>query len=105
KLAKLDDDYAFIAEANIGGEFMAPEKVERVKKIAAIKWKRTLDDRIGVSHEELQRMVRTPAPELPVEESLLADKEEHIIYRDSSATYAPDNKWGFKLDVPQHLYN
>lgn len=105
KLAKLDDDYAFIAEANIGGEFMAPEKVERVKQIAAVKWRRTLDDRIGVSHEELQRMVRTPAPELPVEESLLADKEEHIIYRDSSATYASDNKWGFKLDVPQHLYN
>ena len=105
KLSKLDDDYAFIAEANIGGEFMAPEKVERVKQIAAIKWKRTLDDRIGVSHEELQRMIRTPAPELPVEESLLADKEEHIIYRDSSATYAPDNKWGFKLDVPEHLYN
>ena len=34
KLAKLDDDFAFIAECNIGGEFMAPEKMDRVQEIA-----------------------------------------------------------------------
>jgi hypothetical protein len=32
RLAQLDADFAFVAECNVGGEFMAPEKVERLKK-------------------------------------------------------------------------
>ncbi|MEK7731443.1 MAG: HD domain-containing phosphohydrolase, partial [Planctomycetota bacterium] len=105
RLAQIDDDYAFIAECNIGGEFMAPEKIERVKKIADVTWKRTLDDRLGVAHEELKRMERSPKPDLPVNEPLLSDKDAHIFPRPSSSYYAPDNKWGFKMDVPQHEYN
>ena len=38
-VAELDDDLAFLQLANIGGEFMAPEKKERVKKIAARTWR------------------------------------------------------------------
>ena len=52
KLAELDDDYAFVAGCNEGGEFMAPEKMERLAQVAARTWTRTLDDRIGISHEE-----------------------------------------------------
>tara|TARA_R110000787_G_scaffold144264_1_gene258088 strand:+ start:48816 stop:51287 length:2472 start_codon:yes stop_codon:yes gene_type:complete len=102
--AKLDDDFAFIAEANVGGEFMAPEKVDRVKEIASMKWTRTLDDRLGLSHEEEKRKARMPAQDLPVEENLLVDKEEHIVYRegDNSTEYM---KFGFRLDVPEHMYN
>ena len=29
-LQKLKDDFAFIAACNVGGEYMAPEKLERV---------------------------------------------------------------------------
>src|SRR5207244_3466418 len=50
-LAKLDEDFAFVAECNIGGEFMAPEKIARLAEIAAITWQRTLDDRLGLSWE------------------------------------------------------
>ncbi|HVT50435.1 MAG TPA: GAF domain-containing protein, partial [Dongiaceae bacterium] len=53
--AEVDADYALVAEANIGGENMAPEKIERLKEIAQRTWTRTLDDRIGISHEELSR--------------------------------------------------
>ncbi len=105
KLAKIDDDYAFVAECNVGGEFMAPEKVERIKKIAAVTWKRTLDDRIGIAHEELKRKQRAEPPELPVDEPLLSDKIEHIFPRAPSPYYTPDNKWGFKMNVPEHEYN
>ena len=105
RLAQLDDDYAFVAECNVGGEFMAPEKVERLKQIAAVKWMRTLDDRIGLSHEEEKRVTRTPKPDLPVEESLLADKPEHVIGREAGDLVAADNPYGFKLDVPEHKYN
>ena len=46
---------------------MNDERTDRVKKIGAQVWTRHLDDRIGVSHEEIERMRRTPAPELPVD--------------------------------------
>lgn len=106
QLAQIDDDYAFIAESNVGGEFMAPERVERVKQIADIKWTRTLSDRIGLSHEELKRIEREPEPALPVQENLLSDRYDDVIYRENKEqTAADDNPWGFKLDVPEHLYN
>ena len=106
QLAQLDDDFAFIAESNVGGEFMAPERVERVKQIAGIKWTRTLSDRLGLSYEEAKRAEREPEPELPVEEDLLSDRYDHVIYREGvQPTAENENPWGFKLDVPEHLYN
>lgn len=105
-LAKLDDDFAFIAESNVGGEFMAPDRIARVKEIAEIKWTRTLSDRLGLSYEELKRVEREPEPELPVEENLLSDRYDHIIYREGTEpTAEEDNPWGFQLDVPEHKYN
>ena len=105
ELAQLDDDFAFIAGCNEGGEFMAPEKLERLRSIAARTWLRTLDDRLGISHEEHKRKSREPAAPLPAVEPLLADRAEHRIERSESHAIAPDNKWGFKMKVPELLYN
>ncbi|MBL4690450.1 MAG: HD domain-containing protein, partial [Rhodospirillales bacterium] len=105
RLAQLDDDFAFIAESNIGGEFMAPERIERVKEIAGITWTRTLDNRIGIAHEEKKRWDRTQAPELPVQENLLTDRDDHIMYREESQAAASDDTYGFKLDVPELKFN
>ena len=105
-LAQLDDDFAFIAECNMGGEFMAEDRVERVRQIADIHWTRTLSDRIGVSFDEKKRKDRTPEPSLPCEEPLLADREDHIIEHDAVVHSAdPDNPYGFRVDVPEHKYN
>jgi HD domain len=82
---------------------MSDERIERVKEIGAQTWTRHLDDRIGLSHDEIDRIRRTPAPVLPVEEKLLADKGEHLVYRDGPPF--GDNPHGFKMDVPEHLYN
>jgi HD-GYP domain-containing protein (c-di-GMP phosphodiesterase class II)/HAMP domain-containing protein len=101
----LDDDFAFVAESNVGGEFMAPERVARLKEIATRTWTRTLDDRIGLSHEETQRKAKTVAPSLPVVEPLLSDRPEHILVRGERDQIATDNPWGFKVDVPEMLYN
>jgi len=81
ELQQLDDDFAFVCVCNEGGEFMAPEKIERLRQIAEQTWLRTLDDRIGISYDELQRKNQRPAPTLPVTEKLLADKPEHQIER------------------------
>ena len=88
RLIKLDDDFAFIAESNIGGEFMAPEKIERVEEIANIQWTRTIDDRLGISYEEKKRKNRTKAEKLPVAENLLCDRDDHIIYREEETVAA-----------------
>lgn len=105
ELQTLDQDFAFIAQCNQGGEFMAPEKLQRLNEIANYTWMRTLDDSIGISWEENQRKQRAPEHKLPVEEKLLADKVEHIIEREDNDTIANDNPWGFHLDVPEYKYN
>ena len=102
RVAQLQDDFAFVAECNQGGEFMAPDKVERLKRIAEQTWLRHFDDRAGLAHEELKRYTDAPAA-LPATEHLLSDKVQHIIPRTSTAVLDP--KWNFKVKVPEHLYN
>ena len=103
RLDEIRRDFRFIAECNSGESFMNDERIERVKEIGAQTWTRHLDDRIGLSHDEVERARRTPSPDLPVEEMLLADKVEHLVYRDGPPF--GDNPHGFKMDVPEHLYN
>ena len=105
ELKQLDDDFAFIAECNEGGEYMSSDRIERLNSIAQRTWQRTLDDRIGISWEESQRKNRKKKPDLPVEEHVLADKDEHIIEREDRDRIPKDNPWGFKLDVPEVKYN
>jgi HD-GYP domain-containing protein (c-di-GMP phosphodiesterase class II) len=100
---QLLDDFAFIAECNMGGEFMAPELVDRVKRIGAQTWLRHFDNRLGLSYEELQRYELVPAAPLPASETLLADQPWHIVPRGEAR--ALDPKYGFKVKVPEHLYN
>ncbi|MBD9417462.1 HD domain-containing protein [Pseudomonas sp. PDM16] len=104
-LAVLDDEFAFIARCNLGGEAMADADLERLRSIGARTWVRTLDDRLGVSWEENQRQARTPAPPLPIQERLLADKPEHLMERPDGELIPDDNPWGFKLDVPHYKHN
>ena len=105
QLRTLDEEFAFVAACNEGGESMAPENVARLKAIGARTWQRTLDDRLGVSREEAERMARAPTAPLPATESLLADKPEHIIERGAQDRIPEGNPWGFKMAVPAHLYN
>ena len=104
-LAALDDDFAFLAECNVGGEFMAPDKVERLTEIATRPWVRHFDDRLGLSQEEHLRLEGLPAKELPATELLLSDKPDHIVRRPQGASSYGDNPHGFKMEVPEHLYN
>ena len=106
ELAQLDNDFEFVAECNLGGEFMAEEKIDRLKQIAARTWTRTLDDRLGVATEELKRKQREEPKSLPTVETLLQDRIDHIIEHDGVVHSAdPDNPYGFKVDVPEHKYN
>jgi len=102
---EIRSDWAFIAECNQGELFMIEERINRVHQIASQTWLRNLDDRLGLSHEELERKKREPALELPTTEQLLADKPEHLIERPGNGPIFGDNPHGFDMDVPEHLYN
>jgi len=101
----LDDDFAFLAACNEGGEFLSPDAAARLAAIAARTWTRTLDDRIGLSHEERERKARVPPAAPPVTEPLLADKPEHAIERGATDRIGEDPRWGFRMKVPELLYN
>lgn len=102
---QLDEEFAFVAACNQGGESMAPEHQERLKAIAGRRWLRTLDDRLGISWEESQRKSQSPPAPLPVEEFLLADKPEHRVPRAPRDLIPDNNPWGFKLRVPVWKFN
>ncbi|OSM04092.1 HD family phosphohydrolase [Magnetofaba australis] len=102
--AQLQDDFAFVAECNVGGEFMSPERVERLKQIAQITWQRYFDDRLGISHAESRRLVGESAP-LPATEQLLCDKPEHVVDRSESPISYDPEALGLKIDIPENLYN
>ncbi|MEH8177495.1 HD domain-containing phosphohydrolase [Aeromonas veronii] len=102
---QLDEEFAFIARCNEGGEFMATEDIARLQQIAGRTWQRTLSDRIGISQDELARKQRAAESPLPVTEPLLADRPDHLFTRSNRERLAPDNPWGFQVNTPEYLYN
>jgi HD-GYP domain-containing protein (c-di-GMP phosphodiesterase class II) len=103
--ATLDEEFSFVGECNVGGEFMAPEKVERLKQIAERSWMRTLSSRIGISYAEKKRRDANPERPLPVEEKLLEDRYDHISPREGLRLSAEGNPWGFKMKAPEREAN
>ncbi|MFQ2071250.1 HD domain-containing phosphohydrolase [Aeromonas veronii] len=102
---QLNEEFAFIARCNEGGEFMATEDIARLQQIAGRTWQRTLSDRIGISQDELARKQRAAESPLPVTEPLLADRPDHLFTRSNRDRLAPDNPWGFQVNTPEYLYN
>jgi len=101
---QLDEDFAFVAHCNEGSELMDASQHERLEQIGARTWWRTLDDRLGLSHEELERK-QAISQTLPALEPLLANKAEHCFIRRSKDRIPADNRWGFNMRVPELLYN
>lgn len=102
KQQKLRDDFAFIANANVGGEFISEEDVAHLHELADITWQRYFDDQLGLSSGEKARLSE-PKRSLPATEKLLVDKPEQLIERQHSTDYDP--KFGIKMEVPHYLYN
>lgn len=102
KKASLVDDFEFIANANVGGEFMAVKDIERLEALSSITWQRYFDDTLGLSPIESARC-QPYLGDFPVTENLLMDKALHIIERDHEVRF--DAKFNIKMDVPEHLYN
>ncbi|GEA59544.1 HD domain-containing phosphohydrolase [Vibrio comitans] len=103
-IEQLKQEFADVAKANVGGEFMDDESVERIKQIATRSWNRYLDDQIGLSPEEQRRLeARGIRSVTPAKESLLADKQEHLFKHPSPIEYDPS--FEIKMKVPEYLAN
>ena len=107
--AKLQADFGFLANANVGSESMSDEDVARIRQIGAQTWQRHFSDRLGLSGDEQQALADSPEAALPATEPLLADKPWHIrtwgdrvppVQRDD-----PRNLWGFDMKLPEYAYN
>ena len=106
--AELRDDFAFIADCNVGSEYMSDEALERLHSIARTPWNRYFDKHLGLSWGEMHKHViaaqESDNPGLPVIEQLIADLPEHIVHRESG-TRETYRKSGFQFTVPEYLYN
>jgi HD-GYP domain-containing protein (c-di-GMP phosphodiesterase class II)/DNA-binding response OmpR family regulator len=102
-LARLNDDFEFVARSNVGSEAMDDADIARLARIGATPWTRHFDDRVGLSQAELARRADEPAAPLPCIEPLLADRSHDIIAR--PAEEGLDPAFGFHMDLPEHLYN
>ncbi len=103
KHQQFDEDFAFVAQCNIGRESMDPHDIDRLYSISQYQWKRTLDDQLGVSWLEKERASK-PVP-LPVMEPLLSDKPIHQIAWPEGAS--PKDMWSepFVLEPGELKYN
>ena len=101
---QLREDFEFIASINMGTEFMSEEKKTRVQEIAKKQWLRYFNDTLGLSKEEEDRYDAYGKESIPSVEHLLSDKVEHIVLRDDFDPLLYE-KEGFKLEVPEYLYN
>ncbi len=103
ELRDLEEDFAFIASCNLGGEFMRDEDKGRLREIAQRTYQRHFSDRLGLSAEELGRKDGEEPP-LPAVESVLADKPEHRIKRVNRYADLADIH-GNPLTVPENKYD
>jgi len=82
KWQQLDDDFSFVAACNSGDESLGSEHLERLRSIYQRTWLRTLDDRLGLSWQEMRLKEREQNVDLPVREPLLADIFEALTASD-----------------------
>ncbi|MCC2596160.1 phosphohydrolase [Pusillimonas sp. MFBS29] len=106
--AQLQEDFAFVAQVNIGGESLDDEDIERLREIGAQRWQRNFDRSLGLARHELERL--GPQPEtLPSQAYLLSDRPEHRVpwgdHKPPVDKDDPANIWGFDMQVPELAYN
>jgi HD-GYP domain-containing protein (c-di-GMP phosphodiesterase class II) len=99
----LQEEFAFVAECNIGCDFMGAEKAARLCEIGARTWQRHFDNRLGISEDERMRVAVTPPQPLPATEYLLADHPHMVTPRDQA--HMPDPRFEFKMTVPDDIAN
>jgi len=88
---QLEDELLFIQKCNTGGEFMAPEAMERIKNIATRQWEKSGATLPFLSEDEVHN--------LNIQRGTLTEKERSIIQHHISSTISMLDK----INFPKHL--
>lgn len=91
---QLQDDFGFLRKANIGGEFMSEEDIERVHKISRLQW-------TDASGERKPLLTEDEVMNLCIERGTLNDAEREVINNHIVATI----KMLESLPFPKNLQN
>lgn len=106
--AQLQEEFAFVANANIGGEYMESDDIDRLGQIGARRWWRHFDNRLGLARHEIARLGDT-VQAVPAQEYLLADRPDHVVPWGDRKPHVdkddPNNVWGFDMRIPANAYN
>ncbi|WP_428852944.1 HD domain-containing phosphohydrolase [Imbroritus primus] len=107
--AELQEMFRFVAHANVGTESVEDADIARLNDIGKQPWTRHFDNSIGISEAETRQLARVETAPLPVVETLLSDRPEHIqVWGDRRPPVEPDdprNRWGFRMTLPAHAHN
>jgi len=93
RLKQLEEDLAFLEEVNLGTEFMADGKLERLQKIAGRRWSCSGDTRPLLTENEIKN--------LSIRRGTLTDEEREIINNHALVTM----KMLSQLPFPRKLKN
>lgn len=97
KWQQLDEEFAFIAKVNEGGEFLSQEAIARINQIGDRTWMRTLNNRLGLSQINKERYKHSGENKaLPTEELLLQDKPYHLVEWDEEELKDTDPRFTMK---------
>ncbi|MGE4221267.1 MAG: HD-GYP domain-containing protein, partial [Alphaproteobacteria bacterium] len=77
RVRELEEQFAFVAECNVGGEFLDKAKVERLHELGSQTFVRYFDRSVGLSWEEGKRL--PPFTPTPAREPLLSDRPDHDV--------------------------
>ncbi|WP_246861008.1 HD domain-containing phosphohydrolase [Vibrio crassostreae] len=100
EFAVLTEEFNFIANANVGAEFMSDQDIARLHELAEKEWVRYFDRGLGLSPLEEARYQFKATPAV---EKLLTDRPEHVIEREQP--FYIDPEFGINMKVPDILYN
>ena len=78
KIKKLEDDFAFLAESNVGYNGLAEDDLGRIHQIARQTYYRHFDKTLGLSWDEKRRLEEKFPPKTNPREPLLEDRPDHI---------------------------
>ncbi|MFA0313532.1 HD domain-containing phosphohydrolase, partial [Vibrio cyclitrophicus] len=96
---QVDNDFEFVAELNLGGEFVDDAHISRLHDIAQRTWTRTLSKTAGTSWIEQHRSQEHQP--IPATECVLADLPEHLV----PWNFPRENEECFTLKAPDYQAN
>jgi hypothetical protein len=78
-LKQIDDDKDFINTVNVGGEFLSPDKQERVRDVAKRKWKDGKESKSFLSDEEVYNLSISRGTLTAEDRKIINDHTVHTI--------------------------